>query len=60
MKAVVYEEFNGPLQLKEVDDPQVSPNGAIIKVMANGICRSDWHGWKRARPYDSPPSCSRS
>lgn len=26
-------------------DPALTPDGAIIRVEANGVCRSDWHGW---------------
>ena len=28
-----------------VPEPSPSPHGAVIKVRASGICRSDWHGW---------------
>jgi D-arabinose 1-dehydrogenase-like Zn-dependent alcohol dehydrogenase len=45
MKAVVFEEFGGPLEIAEVDDPTANASGVIIKVEASGICRSDWHGW---------------
>jgi D-arabinose 1-dehydrogenase-like Zn-dependent alcohol dehydrogenase len=26
-------------------DPKSAPTGAVIRVEANGICRSDWHAW---------------
>ncbi|GGS58139.1 alcohol dehydrogenase [Planobispora rosea] len=26
--------------------PAVSPRGAVIRVEATGLCRSDWHGWQ--------------
>ena len=26
-------------------DPAPAPDGVVIRVEANGICRSDWHGW---------------
>lgn len=45
MKAVVYEAFSTPPQLVEVPDPTPEPGGVVVKVMATGICRSDWHGW---------------
>jgi alcohol dehydrogenase len=45
MKAVVYHEFNGPISLETVPDPEPAPNGAVIQVEATGLCRSDWHGW---------------
>ena len=45
MKAAVFEIFGGPLVVGEVPDPTPAPDAAIISVRANGICRSDWHGW---------------
>lgn len=45
MKAVFYEEFQGNIDIREVPNPQVSPNSVIVKVGATGLCRSDWHGW---------------
>ena len=45
MKAILFEEFQGPLQLKEVPDPIAKEDGVVIKVTATGLCRSDWHGW---------------
>ncbi|WP_406302154.1 zinc-dependent alcohol dehydrogenase family protein [Streptomyces sp. NBC_00885] len=45
MRAVVFEEFGGPLDVREVPDPVPAPGGAVIRVEATGLCRSDWHGW---------------
>ena len=45
MKAVVYEAFSSPPQLKSVPDPKPEAHGVVVKVMATGVCRSDWHGW---------------
>ena len=45
MKAAVYEEFAHPLSIQKVPDPIVPGDGVVIRVQANGICRSDWHGW---------------
>ncbi|WP_045520919.1 zinc-dependent alcohol dehydrogenase family protein [Neobacillus niacini] len=44
MKAAVLEAFNQPLVVKEVEDPNLSPNGVILKLETTGICRSDLHG----------------
>ena len=46
MKAAVYRAFNGSIEIEQVSDPKGTKLGAIIEVMASGICRSDWHGWK--------------
>jgi alcohol dehydrogenase len=50
MKAAVYNTFNGPIEIKQVDDPVPAEKEAIIEVRASGICRSDWHGWKGHDP----------
>ena len=45
MKAIVYEAFSQAPKLMHVADPSPAPHGVVIKVMATGVCRSDWHGW---------------
>lgn len=45
MKAAVYEQFKGPVNLSMVEDPAPGKKGAVLKVEATGVCRSDWHGW---------------
>ena len=45
MRAAVFEATKKPLVVKDVPDPSCAPNGAVIRVEANGICRSDWHAW---------------
>jgi len=45
MKAAVYEQFQGPVNICDVADPEPADSGVVLKVAATGICRSDWHGW---------------
>jgi alcohol dehydrogenase len=45
MKALYFSKFRAPIELKELPDPAPTPDGAVIKVAAAGLCRSDWHGW---------------
>ncbi|MBT2207098.1 zinc-binding dehydrogenase [Actinomadura sp. NEAU-AAG7] len=45
MRAAVIEELNKPLVVREVPDPDCPPDGAIVRVAANGICRTDWALW---------------
>jgi len=45
MRAAVIEELGKPLVVKNVPGPECAPDGAIIRVGANGICRTDWHLW---------------
>ena len=50
MRAASYSTFNGAIEIKQVNDPVVTETDAIIELMASGICRSDWHGWKGHDP----------
>ena len=45
MRAILFEEFQGPIQIREVPTPSPVSHGAVVKVEATGLCRSDWHGW---------------
>jgi alcohol dehydrogenase len=45
MKAAIYDQFAQPLSIQNLPDPIVPADGVVIRVQANGICRSDWHGW---------------
>ena len=50
MKALYYEKFEGPLEIREVPDPAMSEGSVVLKVLASGMCLSDWHGWKGHDP----------
>lgn len=45
MKAAIYLEFSGPIEIQRLKDPEPAVDGVVVKVEATGICRSDWHGW---------------
>lgn len=45
MKAIIYEEFQGAIDIRNIQDPVPTEDGVVIKVNASGLCRSDWHGW---------------
>lgn len=45
MRALVFEEYGGPLAVREVPDPTPPTHGVVVRVEATGLCRSDWHGW---------------
>ena len=55
MRAAVYDTFQGPIRIEDVADPTPPPGGVVVKVEANGICRSDWHGWMGHDPDIVPP-----
>jgi alcohol dehydrogenase len=46
MRAAVLEALNRPFVVRDVPTPPLLPNGVLLRVEANGICRSDWHIWK--------------
>jgi alcohol dehydrogenase len=50
MQAVVYHEFGGPIAIETVTDPSPHADGAVVRVDATGLCRSDWHGWRGHDP----------
>ncbi len=45
MRAAVVEELGQPLVLRDVPEPECPPDGVVIRVGANGICRTDWALW---------------
>jgi D-arabinose 1-dehydrogenase-like Zn-dependent alcohol dehydrogenase len=54
LKALVLEGIKN-LIVRDVPTPEPKPLGALIRVEANGVCRSDWHAWvghqKRNYPF---------
>ncbi|MFE0818104.1 zinc-dependent alcohol dehydrogenase family protein [Streptomyces sp. NPDC058794] len=50
MRAVVFERFGEPAEVREVADPEPAPHGVVVRVEATGLCRSDWHGWQGHDP----------
>jgi alcohol dehydrogenase len=55
MRAVVYDAFGEPPALREIEPPRCPGDGAVIRVAATGLCRSDWHGWQGHDPDIVPP-----
>ncbi|MFF4749910.1 zinc-dependent alcohol dehydrogenase family protein [Streptomyces sp. NPDC002514] len=45
MRAVVFERYGEPAEVREVADPEPAEHGVVVRVEATGLCRSDWHGW---------------
>jgi D-arabinose 1-dehydrogenase-like Zn-dependent alcohol dehydrogenase len=50
VRAVVYENFRQPPEVRVVEEPRPSDGGVLIRVGATGLCRSDWHGWQGHEP----------
>jgi alcohol dehydrogenase len=52
--AVVYDRPGVPPEVREIDPPQCPAAGVVVRVMATGVCRSDWHAWKGHDPVPLP------
>jgi alcohol dehydrogenase len=55
MRAAIFETFHQPLAVKDVRDPVCPRDGAIVRVMACGVCRSDHHAWVGLDPDVTSP-----
>ena len=54
MRAAVLRAYREPLSLEAVADPGCEADGVVLKTLACGICRSDWHGWVGEHPKVKP------
>ena len=54
MRAAVLREYRAPLSIEDTAWPECPADGVILKVLACGICRSDWHGWVGEHPRVKP------
>ncbi|MDH6215845.1 zinc-dependent alcohol dehydrogenase family protein [Streptomyces pseudovenezuelae] len=50
MRAVVFEHFGEPAEVRDVPAPRPADHGVVVRVEATGLCRSDWHGWQGHDP----------
>ncbi|MFI2640240.1 zinc-dependent alcohol dehydrogenase family protein [Streptomyces sp. NPDC018610] len=50
MRAVVFERFGEPAEVREVARPEPAEHGVVVRVEATGLCRSDWHAWQGHDP----------
>ena len=45
MRAVVFDAARSQPEVRSVPEPDVPDDGVLVRVMATGMCRSDWHAW---------------
>jgi len=50
VKAVIYRAFGERPEIEQLPDPVPRPDAVVLKVMASGVCLSDWHGWQGNDP----------
>ena len=54
MRAAVLRAYNEDLSIEDVAHPACPEDGVVLKVLACGVCRSDWHGWTGEHPRVKP------
>ena len=45
MRALQVEEIRKPMELREIAIPDIGDDDVLVRVVASGICRTDWHVW---------------
>ncbi|HEY1178322.1 MAG TPA: alcohol dehydrogenase catalytic domain-containing protein, partial [Phytomonospora sp.] len=55
MRAVLFEAYGATPAVADVPEPSPGRRGAVVRVEATGLCRSDWHGWMGHDPDISLP-----
>ena len=45
MRAVVVDAAGSRPEVREVPRPSAPAGGVVVRDVATGLCRSDWHGW---------------
>lgn len=45
MRAVVVDQATSQPEVREVPHPTAPAGGVVVRVVATGMCRSDWHAW---------------
>lgn len=54
MRAAVLKGYREPLAIESAPEPGCPEDGVVLKVLACGVCRSDWHGWVGEHPLVKP------
>ncbi len=54
MRAALLTAWRETLTVAEVPDPTCPADGVVLRVLACGVCRSDWHAWTGADPVPLP------
>jgi hypothetical protein len=47
MRVAQMTAFHGPIEVREIPVAAPRADGALVRVEASGICRSDWHFWNQ-------------
>ena len=55
MKAAIFDAFGKLPEIRKVPDPSPGSGSVVLEIKANGVCRSDWHGWMGHDPTVNLP-----
>ncbi len=50
MRAALLTAWRKPLDLADLPEPVCPVDGVVLRVLACGVCRSDWHAWTGSDP----------
>lgn len=50
MRAARLITYRQPLEVSTIPDPVPTEDGVVVRVLACGVCRSDWHAWSGSDP----------
>ena len=45
MRAMQVDKIRKPMELREIPIPSIGEDDVLVRVVASGICRTDWHVW---------------
>lgn len=45
MRALVLDAARATPEIRDVPEPTAPDGGVVVRVVATGLCRSDWHAW---------------
>ena len=45
MKAAILHALHQPLEITSLPEPTPGPDDLVVRVEAEGVCRTDWHVW---------------
>ncbi|NUS51623.1 MAG: alcohol dehydrogenase catalytic domain-containing protein [Nocardioidaceae bacterium] len=54
MRAVVMDAVRARPEVREVPEPTAPVGGVVVRVLATGMCRSDWHAWAGHEEIEFP------
>ena len=53
-RAAIFTEKLKPLDLREIELPEVDPDGLIVQITLANVCGSDVHAWEGKTPRNGP------